>query len=91
MPYVGFTTKADQQRREREARKAPSLYIVTRSPRPNKPHYRSAYWFTHAASKAAAVRKAAELLPDTFGPDPYREFNAPKAELVTPGGPASFL
>jgi hypothetical protein len=69
----------------------PQLYVVTRKPRASKPHYRAAYWFTRATSKAEAVRQAAELLPDVFGRDPYREFNAPQADLVTTGGPANYL
>jgi hypothetical protein len=63
-----------------------TLFIVSRRPLHRfRDMYNPFFWFTHATSATAAVRKARELLPSAFGPD--SRYVAPHARRVVPGGP----
>lgn len=64
------------------------LYVVIQEPQHRyRLAFASAVWFTHAASKAEAVRNFKELCPEaTHARD--RAFKSPTAQLVTTGGPA---
>lgn len=65
------------------------LYVVIQEP---KQQWRkgvvSFVWFTHATSKAHALRQFLDLCPEAAGPSDRRYYKTPTAQVVTTGGPA---